>query len=244
MRYKYIKGTVQEREEWVFKLFDYTAQSQKGWLERTQWQAVYDELKLNMTGSYINEPTHKYHHYVKELINRRLIKKELLDYVLVSNISRRYFEQIMGRSDMGITLGVAFPWLYPGTEKKTGAEAVHQIFVWDLMDWLEKTSKWYYKLFFWKRDFEPLHPEITMKGLIYHELIHARQYIVDGKREPPRDKNGNRNYKNYLEVEAYSHQFLFEDTLLGEPYYLNKWKAKTYEQAAKNYLDYLTGNEA
>ncbi len=244
MRYKYIKGSVNEREEWVFDMFDHVADSQKSWLERQAYKSVYTELKENMVGSYLNNKYHKLHKYLDDIIKRGLIKKDLLDYVLVSSVKREYFEKIFKQMfDGSIVLGVAFPWLYPGTENKSGAESVHQIFIWDIEEWLERRSKWYYRLFFGKPDFIPLDPEVSMKGLIYHELIHARQQIVDGKRNPPRNKDGNINYKNYLEIEAYSNQFLYSDTLLGEPYYLNLYGGKTYDQAAKNYLDLLTKNQ-
>lgn len=244
MRYNYIKddrGSVAKREAWLFKLFDDIAKDQPTWVERQGYKQAYNELKLNMIGQYINDKNHKYHKYVQDLIRKRLVKAELLDYVLINNLDRDYFERILSLNSNadGITLGVAFPWLYPGTDKKTGATAVHQIFIWDLEAWLEKTSKWYWKLFHWKRDYEPLHPELAIKGLLYHELIHAKQYIIDGKREPPR-RNGQRNYKNYLEREAYSLQFQLEDKELGYPEHLERWNAKTYDEAADKYLDYLT----
>ena len=248
MRYTYIKdkhGSIEKREEWVFKLFDHIAQSQPTWIEKKAYQNVYDELKMKMIGGYINDKNHKYNKYLQELVRKRLIKAELLDYVLVNNLDRSYFEKIMAM-DMGtdgIVLGVAFPWVYPGTEKKTGAEAVHQIFIWDLEAWLEKTSKWYWKLFHWKRDYEPLHPELTIKGLIYHELIHARQYIIDHKREPARRKDGTVSYRNHLEKEAYALSWQYLDAELGYPEHLERWNAKTYEEAADNYLKYLTSDE-
>lgn len=244
MRYNYIKGSIQVREEWVFNLFDRIVEDTcKSWLEKKTYEAIYDELKMKMIGGYLNDPNHKYHKYIKKLLNMRLIKKELLDYVLVNSVDRSYFEKIFGRMfDGAITLGVAFPWVHPDEVKKSGATAVHQIFIWDIEAWLEKTSKWYYRLFFGKPDFIPLDPEIAMIGLIYHELIHARQYIVDGKREPPRRKDGTINYKNYLEKEAYRYQMELEDKLRGEPYYLDKFRAKTYEEAADKYLDLLTKN--
>ncbi len=248
MRYNYIKdsrGSVEKRESWVFKLFDTIAQSQNSWVEKQAYQAVYDELKLKMVGEYINNKNHKYHKYLDDLIRKRLIKAELLDYVLINNLDRKYFEKIMvlNNDADGIVLGVAFPWLYPGTEKKTGAEAVYQIFIWDLEAWLEKTSKWYWKLFHWKRDYEPLHPELAIKGLIYHELIHARQYIIDHKREPVRRKDGTISYRNHLEKEAYALSWQYLDAELGYPEHLERWGGKTYEEAADNYLKYLTGHE-
>lgn len=241
MKYKYIKGSVEEREEWVFNLFDYVTNSQDSWIARTAYKSIYTGLKENMINSYLNNRDHKLHKYLRKLLNMKLIKPELLDYVLVSSLTREYFEHIFKQMfDGSIVLGVAFPWLYPGTENKTGAESVHQIFIWDIEEWLERRSKWYYKLFFGKPDFIPLDPEISMMGLIYHELIHARQQIIDGKRNPPRRKDGTINYKNYLEIDAYSNQFLLEEQLLGEPYYLKKFNAKTHEEAAKKYLDLLT----
>lgn len=248
MRYTYISDSkpeiVTKREAWVFQLFDDSAQSRESARERAMYQAIYNEVKLNMVGSYINNPNHKYHKYLQDLIRKGLIKKDLLRYVLVSCVSKDFFSQMFpgSVSDNSITLGCAFPWLYDGTAKKTGATAVHQIFFWDIMDWIEKVNKWYYKLFFWKKYYIPLYPEITMKGLIYHELIHARQYIVEHKREPA-VKDGKRSYRNHLEKEAYSLQMQMEDAEIGHPYHLERWNAKTYEEAADNYLKYLTSDE-
>lgn len=245
MTYNYIKdkpGSVKEREAWVFELFDYLASQRTNEIERQSYQRAYDEIKFRMIGSYVNEPTHKYHGYLQELIRLKLVKKELLDYVLINNFDRAFFERMFPGTNTnanGITLGVAFPWTYPGESKRTGATAVHQIYIWDLEAWLEKTSKWYYRLFHWKRDYEPLHPDLAIKGLLLHELVHAKQYIIDRRREPP-TKNGQRNYKNYLEREAFATQFFYLDQQLGYPEHLERWNAKTYEEAANNYLDYLT----
>ena len=247
MRYTYIKdkpGKVTTREEWVFKLFDDIAASKESALERNAYQNAYNELKFKMIGTYVNESHHKYYPYLQELVRKGYVKRDLLDYVLINNFDRDYFEKIMSldTNAQGITLGVAFPWLYPGTDKKTGAQAVHQIFIWDLEAWIEKTNKWYYKLFFWKKDYKPLHPDLAIKGLLLHELVHAKQYIIDQKREPPK-RNGSKDYRNYLEKEAYSIEFEWEDRELGYPENLERWGGRTYEEAADNYLKYLTSNE-
>lgn len=243
MRYNYIHGTVEEREAWIFKLFDDFTNSQDSWIKRKGLEFVYRDLKDHMSGSYLNNNYHKLHKYIRDIIHHKLIQPELLDYVLVSCIPRNYFEKLFGTVVGGaVTLGVAFPWLYPGTEKISGAEAVSMIFIWDVEGWIESRNKWYYKMFFGDPNFVELDPEICMKGIIYHELVHARQQIFDQKRLPPRQKDGTINYKNYLEVEAYSLQFEYCDKLMGETYYLDKYNAKTYKQAAKNYLDRLLEN--
>ena len=57
MRYTYISDSkpeiVTKREAWVFQLFDDSAQSRESARERAMYQAIYNEVKLNMVGSYI-----------------------------------------------------------------------------------------------------------------------------------------------------------------------------------------------
>lgn len=248
MKRNYIKdkpNEVTNRENWVFELFDSIVEkSDKGELYKKLLQEKMNELKYKMTQSYINLPNHKYHKYLQELIREGYISKDLPNYVLINNFEREYFDKSFVNNNGengGITLGIAFPWCRTEDMNKSGSPAVYQIILWDVEAWLEKTSKWYWRLFHWKRDYEPLYPEYALRGTLLHELIHAKQHIVDNLRQPP-SKNGSIKYKNYLEVGAFAAQFMYLDAKLGRPEHLERWNAKTYEEAANNYLQYLEDN--
>lgn len=233
---KFVKGTVDERESYLF--------SQVDGLEIEEKHGFFHDRELrwireNMLKSYINEPSHKHHSYLIEMVKLGKLDKSLFDYVLISEWSDKEFykwcktigcDNDEADSIMGMNFSLT------GKDKRQLNIVMYR----DIEERLKKRASFLYRLFHKKPMFEPIDPVISLKGTIYHELVHAEQRVKYNKRNPPKAKDSNRyKYKNYLEIEAYARGWEYEDLLLGKPYHLEKWGVDTYEKAAIKYLDYL-----
>lgn len=233
---KYISGSIEERDNWIF--------SEVEGLDMGEKRGFFARLELNwirdtMTGSYINSPHHKHHSYLMEMVRVGGIPEDLFNYVLISEWSDKNFQKwckILGYpSDQADSI-MGMNFTLTGKDKRQLNIVMYR----DIEERLEKRNSFLYKLFHSKPLFEPIDPIISLKGTIYHELVHAEQRVRYNKRNPPKQKDSDTyRYKNYLEVEAYARGWEYEDLLLGKPYHLEKWGTKTYEQAAIKYLDYL-----
>lgn len=229
-----IEGTIEERENFFLaKAFpdDTDDFSSKLWL---------DWFKLTILNSWINDPKHKHYKYLVELVKNRMIDKKILNYVMISELSDKDFDKMMQGftgDKSANTLGIATQ--FENIADNRPKERLFVIFIRDIEDRISRQSSIWFRLFGGKKDYYHLDPEIVIKGLLFHELVHAEQRIIRNLRDPPARGNGDYSYKNYLEIEAYAREWEYMDKLAGYPYYLEKWGAKTYEGAAKKYLDYL-----
>lgn len=233
---KYIRGTVEERDNWLFsKVKGLEIDEKHGFFADRELKWIRERF-LN---SYINLPNHHHHNYLQEMIRVGKMPKDLFDYVLISEWSDSDFYKwckIVGYSDKEAECVMGMNFNLKGSDGMLMNVIVYR----DVEERLKKRNSFLYKLFHSKPLFEEIDPVISLKGTIYHELVHAEQRVRYNRRNPPTRKGEERyRYKNYLEVEAYARGWEYEDLLLGRPYHLEKWGVDTYEKAALKYLDYL-----
>lgn len=193
------------------------------------------EFKIDTVGDYPNVRGSKYYSIYKSFLDTGVIDRSLQNHYLIVVTSMKMYKEFMSKIVMGNAQGKFATDAGDFSDNTAtcltlkNAYTREKMIVIIMQDFNELID--YYR----KRNVTAIDPDISIelmiKSLLLHEIVHAEDYINTQR------ISAIHSYMNNKEIHAYSAQFEWIDKEVGKPLMLRKFGAKSYNGAAKKFIN-------